>query len=369
VQQTATVNQAAQAINFTPPVTVTYAPGLTIALSATGGASGNPVVFTIAGGTGTGTISGSTLNVTTAGTFVIDANQAGNANYSAAPQVQQTATVNPALPIASLSPTTLAFPNTAAGSTASALTTTLSNTGNATLTGIAISIGGTNASDFSQTATTCGTTLEAGATCTISVNFTPASVASFTATLSVTDNAAGSPQTVALTGTGTVPNYTVVSPTLPQTVLPGGSATFTINVNPINGNYTGVVTLTATGLPPGATAIFVPPTVTPGTTGATTLMTIQTAAPVTTSAITGSAWPLAAPVLGLVGLFFVPGKRRRRWITLGVLMIASLSALAALSGCGGGFALTGNTSTSYTITVTGTSGADVQTTTVQLTVK
>ena len=185
------------------------------------------------------------------------------------------------------------------------------------------------------------------------------------------DNAAGSPQTVALTGTGTVPNYTVVSPTLPQTVLPGGSATFTIDINPVNGNYTGVVTLTATGLPPGATATFVPPTVTPGTTGATTLMTIQTVAPSTTTAAaaTHSAWPLAVPVLGCIGLFFVPGKRRRRWITLGVLMIASLGALTVLSGCGGGFALTGNTHTSYTITVTGTSGADVQTTTVQLTVQ
>jgi hypothetical protein len=185
----------------------------------------------------------------------------------------------------------------------------------------------------------------------------------------VADNASGSPQTVALSGTGTTPNYTVVSPTLAQTVQPGGSATFTINVNPVNGNYTGVVTLTATGLPPGATATFVPPTVTPGSTGATSQMTIQTAAPVTTAAITGTAWPFAVPVLGCIGLFFVPGKRRRRWITLGVLTIASLTALTALSGCGGGFALTGSTSTSYTITVTGTSGADVQTTTVQLTVQ
>jgi hypothetical protein len=40
--------------------------------------------------------------------------------------------------------------------------------------------------------TTCGTTLAAGLICTISVTFTPASAASFTATLSVADNAAGS---------------------------------------------------------------------------------------------------------------------------------------------------------------------------------
>jgi hypothetical protein len=44
-----------------------------------------------------------------------------------------------------------------------------------------------------------------------------------------------------------------------------------------------------------------------------------------------------------------------------------LGALTALTGCGGGFGL--KTSTNYSITVTGTSGAIQQTTTVQLTVQ
>jgi hypothetical protein len=85
----------------------------------------------------------------------------------------------------------------------------------------------------------------------------------------------------------------------------------------------------------------------------------------------GSGWPLAAPTLALLGLFYVPGKRRRRWITLGVLLFASVTALTALSGCGGGFGLGSHEggSTSYTITVTGTSGETQQTTTVQLTVQ
>jgi sugar lactone lactonase YvrE len=80
---------AAQAISFTQPTTpVTYVPGLQIALTATGGASGNPVVFSIeSSGTGVGTITGNVLTVTSAGTFAIEANQAGSAGYSAAPQV------------------------------------------------------------------------------------------------------------------------------------------------------------------------------------------------------------------------------------------------------------------------------------------
>jgi fibronectin type 3 domain-containing protein len=43
----------------------------------------------------------------------------------------------------------------------------------------------------------------AGGTCTVEVTFTPSAASSYTATLSITDNATGSPQPVALSGTGT----------------------------------------------------------------------------------------------------------------------------------------------------------------------
>lgn len=48
--------------------------------------------------------------------------------------------------------------------------------------------------------------------------------------------------------------------------------------------------------------------------------------------------------------------------------LVSLAAAVTLSACGGGFALS-NQSKTYTITVTGTSGSDIHTTTVQLTVQ
>jgi hypothetical protein len=76
------------------------------------------------------------------------------------------------------------------------------------------------------------------------------------------------------------------------------------------------------------------------------------------------------PALALVGFFFLPGKRRRRWISMALLLIASLGASTALTACGGGFGLvTAAPATSYNITVTGTSGSVVQTTTVQLTIE
>jgi sugar lactone lactonase YvrE len=84
---TLTVNQAPQTITFTPP-TVEYYGVSPITLSATGGGSGNPVTFSIV--SGPGSLSGthnSKLTVTGTGTIVIAANQAGNSNYTAAPQV------------------------------------------------------------------------------------------------------------------------------------------------------------------------------------------------------------------------------------------------------------------------------------------
>ena len=308
---------------------------------------------------------GNVANSASASTTVtMNAPQSVTANFAAV-----TAS---AAPIASLT-APAAFPSTTTGATSVAQAATLANTGNAALAISGITITGTNPTDFAITTgeNACGTTLAADASCSIYVTFTPASAASFTATLSVADNASGSPQTAALTGTGTAPpNFTMASPTGAQTVQPGGAATYTVSITPVNGAFTGVVTLGASGLPIGATATFVPPTVTPGSTGATSQLTIQTAA-TKAEAAPGSPWPLALPTLSLVGLFLLPGKHRRRWITLSVLLFASLTAAAALSGCGGGFGLGNHEagSTSYTITVTGNSGAIQQTTTMQLTVE
>jgi hypothetical protein len=103
---TLTVNQATQSITFTSPTSPVTYPVSPVTLSATGGASGNPVTFSVVSGPGTvsGT-NGSTLTITNAGTVVLAANQAGNANYSAAPQVPQSIVVNPPAVAILLSPT------------------------------------------------------------------------------------------------------------------------------------------------------------------------------------------------------------------------------------------------------------------------
>ena len=85
------IGKAGQTINFAAPTSpIPFIANETVTLSASA-SSGDSVVFTIDGSsTGKGSISGDVLTITGAGNFVIDANQGGDANYNAAPQVQQT---------------------------------------------------------------------------------------------------------------------------------------------------------------------------------------------------------------------------------------------------------------------------------------
>ena len=114
----------------------------------------------------------------------------------------QTAALTGTGTAAKLAPATLAFGTVATGVTSPVKTVTLTNVGTTAMTIGAIAITGTNAGDFAQT-TTCTTSLAASASCTFKVTFKPAAVGSRSASLSVTDNADGSPQLVPLTGTGT----------------------------------------------------------------------------------------------------------------------------------------------------------------------
>jgi M6 family metalloprotease-like protein len=112
-----------------------------------------------------------------------------------------TVTAPPPAASVTLSPVNVAFNTQAVGTTSAAQTVTLTNTGNAALTITNIAIAGNSPSSFNQNSA-CGSTLNAGASCNISVTFQPASLGSQSAALTITDNAAGSPNTVTLSGTG-----------------------------------------------------------------------------------------------------------------------------------------------------------------------
>ncbi len=116
-------------------------------------------------------------------------------------------------PAVSLSPTSLNFGDHQVNSTSAVTTVTLKNSGDAALSIKGIGLSGPNSGDFHQqnACPTGSSTLAAGTSCTISVTFTPTAEGSRSASLAVADNASGSPQSVALSGSGTNTSAPVVS--------------------------------------------------------------------------------------------------------------------------------------------------------------
>ncbi|NUO60874.1 MAG: choice-of-anchor D domain-containing protein [Hamadaea sp.] len=100
-------------------------------------------------------------------------------------------------PVLSTAPGSLTFANQALNTTSPAQAVTVTNTGSATATVSGVATTG----DYSQT-NNC-TTLAAGASCTVNVSFRPTASGTRTGALTITSNAANSPATVSLTGTGT----------------------------------------------------------------------------------------------------------------------------------------------------------------------
>jgi sugar lactone lactonase YvrE len=150
-----------QTITFVQSPTA-YA-GTSVSLIATGGASGNPVIFSVVSGPASVSgVNGSTLTFTRQGTVVVAANQAGNASYSPASTVMNTIAV-----------TTLTEP---VGTTSPAVTTLVTLGTAGTLAAINVLTQGKADLDFHSVAGgTCaiGTTYAAGQTCTVEFSFTP----------------------------------------------------------------------------------------------------------------------------------------------------------------------------------------------------
>lgn len=111
-------------------------------------------------------------------------------------------------PVVSITPSTVAFGNQTVGTPAT-LPTVVKNTGTSSLiiSNIVITSG-----DYAQT-NNCPTTLGASLSCTINVTFTPSVTGSRTGTVTITDNAANTPQMIPLTGTGVSSGITLSPPT------------------------------------------------------------------------------------------------------------------------------------------------------------
>jgi hypothetical protein len=161
-------------------------------------------------------------------------------------------------------------------------------------------------------------------------------------------------------------DFKVASSTGPQTIPPGTTASYNIIVSPVSSPFNDLVTMSASNLPPGATVTFSPAAVTPGTSGANTTFAVtvppQTSMTARTSRLGSAVLALLLLPLTLIRRYRYKPQRLLLWLLIG------LTTFSAMTGCGEGgyFSLPQQT---YVITVTGTSGSLVRSTTVTLTVE
>lgn len=123
-----------------------------------------------------------------------------------------------------IAPVSLLFPTTNQGSTSPAQTVTLTSSGSATLHISSILPSGSNPSDF-QLTNTCSAPLPVNASCSVSVTFSPLGAGQRTASIVISDDAPGSPQSIQLTGTGATPPPGTPAVNLSTNTVSFGAAT------------------------------------------------------------------------------------------------------------------------------------------------
>ncbi|HXP11751.1 MAG TPA: hypothetical protein VN828_24805, partial [Acidobacteriaceae bacterium] len=170
-------------------------------------------------------------------------------------------------------------------------------------------------------------------------------------TVNITDNAAGSPQSVKLSGTGSTTTF-VIAPqsgtSTSTTVTAGQPASYHLSITPATG-YSGTVTLSCSGLPANASCSFAPPTVAlSGTKTTNFTVTVATEMSQTSSLTHG------LTAAGAAFLLFLPWTFRRRPVAASLVLLLLASGIS-LSGCGGGNGSTGSvTPTQPTVVAPGT---------------
>jgi hypothetical protein len=304
-------------------------------------------------------------------------------NASTSPQSVSLAGTGVA-PAVTLTPTTLSFASQIVNSAASApQTVTMTNVGTATLNITSIKLTGADASDFSLTSA-CGATLAVGKSCTMTVAFAPKAGGTLTASISVTDNASGSPQTVSITGLGADFLLSISQNTTHtgNSVNPGYEAIYNVGITPIGG-FDEEVTIACAGAPSEATCVVHPPATVPTAGKVEVFVSFDVFTTAPTSAPPGPGSRRIPPLgpegrrivwLGALGMGLALLVLRKRRST--IVLALALLAIMAWGSCGSSansivLNTTHNAGTpagTYTLTVTATSTSITHTITTPLTV-
>jgi hypothetical protein len=358
---TVTVTQAASTTAVTSsanPGSAGQAVSLAAKVSSSGPTPTGNVTFTNGSATlATVALSGGSAAYTTSsftkpGTFAITASYSGDANTQASSGTLSLVINGPTL---MLSPSSLTFPGQYVGTSGLPLTVTATNPGTAPLTITSV----TTSANFGVI-NACGGSLAAGSSCAIGVFFDPSDDGAVSGTLTIADNAGGSPQTIPISGSGQ--DFSFTSSSSSQTVAPGAIATYTIAVNPIAG-FNQMVALSCSGGPAGSTCSLNPRSLAlSGSTPASVTVSVTT---VGNSA--AAAQPRGAPgtririffaICGLPGLLLLGRRRSALWKGKSAVMCGAVLlgvACLVMSGCGGHGSTPGGTpANAYTLAVTGT---------------
>jgi hypothetical protein len=149
-----------------------------------------------------------------------------------------------------------------------------------------------------------------------------------------------------------------------MTIDAGQQASFVVTVTPLLNTFANPITFTVSGLPAQASVISTPASVTPGANPATSTFVVTT--------ILGDNFvarnsrknriPLLAMLLPLAGLVisgfsFRKRRSKKRWFLLLVMLACAGLGLHGCAGVAGNFQYLGTPVGTYTVTVTGTSGA------------
>jgi hypothetical protein len=233
------------------------------------------------------------------------------------------------------SPSSFNFGSLALAASAN-LSLTLSNTGTASITNLALAITG----DYAITTPCALTSLAAGASCSVTLTFTPTALGTRLGTLTATSSDANSPTILPLTGTG-VPNGTftlTASGNASVTVKSGSPATYPLTLTPQN-NFSGAIILNCTPITPGqyATCSLLPSSVTLNGAEQKAVATINTITSATTTAQSRSSFNgTLLCLLPAALLFFWRTRSTQNLTRLGTLLFVVATLLLTLNGCGSG---------------------------------
>jgi hypothetical protein len=268
-----------------------------------------------------------------------------------------------------VSPTGLTFATQSLSVTSLPQTITLLNTASTSVAINSVAISG----DFQQT-NTCGTSVTAGSSCTISVTFTPTTTGTRPGTVTISDNGSSTPHTVTLSGTGaasssgssgsgsggssggTSGNSGTVNLTPPQTtpsVAQGQSGIFQISMS----GAAGTVNLACSVASPATCSVPSSVTLDGVNPSSVTVTVAVPAASQGTIQPRGAnhppAWPWTTMPFCVVGVALL--GRRRNWLPLMLIVLCLGLVLVGCGGGGGGSSSNGTlTPGSYSVTVTAT---------------